>query len=634
MTAPISFVDYFRNEINLGDDKNLYFGDDKDISIDFTDGTGLQIVGTASAENLILGSATYNMNLTIFGTLTFGASDEGMDVKFWGDTAGSYWEWDADTDTQNIVNGKLVVASTWIAAAVGRPLGVELTLSVMGGNYVNAIKGYVDASSGGTIGLLSAVNCEIKMPTGACAGAFYPLEVEWVGQAGTAFGAPGTGSQSGFIWIGATGTVTDMNADGVFMSVNGLSGATDKLLSANSQTLKCDFDQGTTRYLVFSQIQNGLGLGLTGTPQILTFDGTKQIDCYTTCASTNTGTSYEPQLFNNVLTGAGQVGGRFRVNMSTNYRLGGWANAFKASIECNTNGSTTGVMSVGCFEITLPASNPPGGAMTCAEFEMTCPASGYTANNIKPSFVFLNTTGTTRGVFEDYGALLHFGTGFTATTGNIIGSGYSTLRIGFGDQLDTLRYIPLSTVEETFTTAYPIATTSTIVQTCTTAGISSSASTLHASTGRIGKFVGSVANANQGDGYGVFEVQANFSGTVPSGSVANASSFWINLSGSTVTAGTILCVQNNGIWAPGGLTLSTTTMVIGMRMHCEISGGTQPNEIFCFSTNIVANHITSLWQINVIEDINTTSTKSGDSVAVPWLKTSAGTQYYVNAYTT
>ncbi len=196
------------------------------------------------------------------------------------------------------------------------------------------------------------------------------------------------------------------------------------------------------------------------------------------------------------------------------------------------------------------------------------------------------------------------------------------------------RFIPLSTAEGTYTTAYPIATTSTIVQTCTTAGISSSASTLHASTGRIGKFVGSVANANQGDGYGVFEVQANFSGTVPTGSVANASSFWINLSGSTVTAGTILCVQNNGIWAPGGLTLSTTTMVIGMRMHCEISGGTQPNEIFCFSTNIVANHITSLWQINVIEDINTTSTKSGDSVAVPWLKTSAGTQYYVNAYTT
>ncbi len=195
-------------------------------------------------------------------------------------------------------------------------------------------------------------------------------------------------------------------------------------------------------------------------------------------------------------------------------------------------------------------------------------------------------------------------------------------------------FMPFSSTEGTYTTAYPIATTSTIIQTCATAGISCTASTLNASTGRIGKFVGSVANAAQGDGYGVFEVQANFSGTVPSGSVANASSFWINLSGSTVTAGTILCVQNNGIWAPGGLTLSTTTMVIGMRMHCEISGGTQPNEIFCFSTNIVANHITSLWQINVIEDILTTSTKSGDSVAVPWLKTSAGVQYYVNAYTT
>lgn len=195
------------------------------------------------------------------------------------------------------------------------------------------------------------------------------------------------------------------------------------------------------------------------------------------------------------------------------------------------------------------------------------------------------------------------------------------------------RYIPLSSEEGTYTTAYPIATTSTIISTCTTAGISCSASTLNAESGRIGKFVGSVANAAQGDGYGVFEMQANFSGTVPSGSVANAASFWINFSASTITAGTMICVQNNGIWAPAGLTLSTSNFVIGMRMHCEIVGGTQPQEIFCFSTNIVANHITSLWQINVIEDINTTSTKSGSSVAVPFLKTSAGTQYYVNAYT-
>ncbi|GAF87841.1 unnamed protein product, partial [marine sediment metagenome] len=122
-------------------------------------------------------------------------------------------------------------------------------------------------------------------------------------------------------------------------------------------------------------------------------------------------------------------------------------------------GSTTGVMSVGCFEFTLPASDLPGGAFPCIELEMTCPASGYTAANIKPSFIFMNTTGDTRGVFEDNGAMWQFGTGFTAATGNIVGAGYSTLRIGFGDQLDTLRYLPLSTAEASFTSAYPVALT-------------------------------------------------------------------------------------------------------------------------------------------------------------------------------
>ena len=332
----------------------------------------------------------------------------------------------------------------------------------------------------------------------------------------------------------------------------------------------------------------------------------------------------------------------------------GSANAVKGKVtSAAVNGQTVRNMSAGWFGLTWEAAfaATAAGVTRAINAEVvtsmastyghpnaivylqSIPLGAQSSHATMPYIVFSETaTGTGSDVLFEVG---HGPAATTCTigTGNLFYQ--NTLRIFVNETAGnrTAWYIPLSSAEATFTTAFPIATTSTIISTCTTAGISCTASTLNASTGRIGKFVGSVANAAQGDGYGVFEMQANFSGTVPSGSVANAASFWINFSASTVTAGTMICVQNNGIWAPAGLTLSTSNFVIGMRMHCEIGGGTQPQEIFCFSTNIVANHITSLWQINVIEDINTTSTKSGSSVAVPWLKTSAGTQYYVNAYT-
>ncbi len=163
-------------------------------------------------------------------------------------------------------------------------------------------------------------------------------------------------------------------------------------------------------------------------------------------------------------------------------------------------------------------------------------------------------------------------------------------------------------------------------------GFTFTSATLNASTGRVGKFVGAVAAPNQGDGYGAFEIDITASGTV-AGTTA-ASSTWLNFAAAAVPGGNLICVQNNGIYLPTGITASSAKMIMGMRMQYVADDGADPGSLFCFSTNISANVLTAVFDVNTIEDFAATTTKSGDSVAIPFIKcVNSGTVYYVNAYT-
>ena len=177
------------------------------------------------------------------------------ELLYFGDAKGAWLTPSGDSGHDGI----LAYAAWTAAGATGRTFESQLAITGNMGSYVNAMKAYIDASAGGSTGLLSAFNAEMKMPTGACAGAFYNLEIEWVGQAGTSFSTPGTGSQSGLIFIGCTGTVTDLDSDGVFMSLNGLTPAIGKLHSADMHTLRCTIDNGDyTKYMLFSTAENYL----------------------------------------------------------------------------------------------------------------------------------------------------------------------------------------------------------------------------------------------------------------------------------------------------------------------------------------------------------------------------------------
>jgi len=312
------------------------------------------------------------------------------------------------------------------------------------GAWANALKGYTECgASGGSIGLMSAVVAEMKYPNGAMQGAYFPLEIEIVDQGSTAYGSL-WGASAGFMYLAITGTATGFDTSGMFMRVTGLTAGAAKCLSLNTQTLRC-YIGTSARYLLLSQIENGIGLGLTGTPQAVTFDGTKQIACYTTCASTNAGTSHEPQLFNNVLTGAGQVGGRFRINMSTNVSLGAWANAFKATVECNAVGGATGLLSVANLEITMPTTGIAG---TTACLEMNIGYGATCGALQKPAFIVVATSGTAATDFDTYGDFLKIG-GMTGAAGKVLSATTQTLRVGTGALHATKRYLFMSQYEDT-----------------------------------------------------------------------------------------------------------------------------------------------------------------------------------------
>ena len=161
---------------------------------------------------------------------------------------------------------------------------------------------------------------------------------------------------------------------------------------------------------------------------------------------------------------AGATGRPFAVNLTTNVSLGSYANVFKANADLSAVGGSTGLFSVGNFEVTMPTTGIAG-TTAGVEVEITY---GATCGALqKPCFFYLNTSGTAVGDFDTYGDIMKI-QGVTAATGKVVGAGTSTLRIGTGALAATKRYIPLSTAGDSFTTAYPIVSTS--YQTITNTG--------------------------------------------------------------------------------------------------------------------------------------------------------------------
>lgn len=158
---------------------------------------------------------------------------------------------------------------------------------------------------------------------------------------------------------------------------------------------------------------------------------------------------------------------------------------------------------------------------------------------------------------------------------------------------------------------------------------------LHATTGRVAKFVGTVAAPAHADGYGAVEIDVTASGTFAGPYVAAAST-WINVAGSAVPGANIVTPHNDGIYVPTGITASSATMIMGGRFHYVADDGANPGSLYLFSTNIYSNALTALLHVNAIGDLGgSTGAQTGNDYKIPLLRdVTAGQTWYINVYHT
>lgn len=375
--------------------------------------------GTADADKLQLDPAS-GIALTFSGTpgqaIVIGTSSTELSYTE-GTPLFDMYATNAGTDGSTSAEPFYVKSTLTGAGQVGGRCRFHCYSNVASGGWVNALKAYMEfGSSGRTTGLASAMNCEMTMPNATIAsGAYFPLELEMIDASSTSY----TGN-FGFMYGNITGTKTNFDAYGVFFWINGLTAGATKCLSLTSQTLKCKVAAAaTTRYMVLSQLEDGLGLGNSTTAMTLTTYANRAVEIYTTCASTDASNSVEPLYVKSTMTGAAGVGGRSRFHMYTNVALGSWSNALKAYAEYGSSGKTTGLGSALCAEMLLSAGTTSG---TYAPLESELVADSAVASGTATSFLYMNIAGsnsTGKTTLNTNAFLFELGTGVVDTTSGL-----------------------------------------------------------------------------------------------------------------------------------------------------------------------------------------------------------------------
>ena len=303
--------------------------------------------------------------------------------------------------------------------------------NVASGGWLNALKGYMEFGASGKVsGLGSAIVAETVLSAGTSSGSYTAVEAELVLGSGAS-----TGTATSLFYANASGAgVAAFDTSGYLLQIGvGITPAAGKFASLTSQTLKC-LIEANTRYMVMSQMEDGLGLGVSGTPMDLTTSTTQRaIDVYTTSASTSGSTSIRPIYMKNTMTGAGGVGGRAEFYMTTNVALGGWSNALKGMVEYGASGKTTGLGSAIVGETILSAGTSTG-TYTALEAELVLGSGASTGT--ETSFLYMAASGAGVAAMDTSGDLFKID-GLTVASGklfqvNTAGAASHGLRIDIG----------------------------------------------------------------------------------------------------------------------------------------------------------------------------------------------------------
>ena len=261
----------------------------------------------------------------------------------------------------------MVIEQTMTTAATAsqvEALRVEITSNVKTGAWANAIMAQIDYStSGAAHGMAATICAEMVPPNSSLArGALYALDLEF------GCGASSTWASAGpvaFIKFENWGTAAHFSANAFFFHLAGETGAAGALLGANSNTLKVRIGT-TTQYLVLSEYEDTLSIGLTGAKKTLV-TGVPEIVVWSTSALTS-GTQDVVKI-DFTQTAAWQTGycKGLRCTMTSNVKTPGSFNGLKGIIDYQTNGHPHGDCAPVASELIPPNSSAVRGTFSCFE---------------------------------------------------------------------------------------------------------------------------------------------------------------------------------------------------------------------------------------------------------------------------
>ena len=187
-----------------------------------------------------IGTSTTGINLsgdyTGAGIAIGGSADKAV-LAAHDDHAIDVYTTSASTDASNSVRPIHMVNTMTGVGGVGGRAEFEMNTEVVLGGWANALKGYTDFGTAGSVtGLGSAVVAEMRMPNKTLTGGNYaPMEIELVVQENSATGGTPVSFMHSQVSGHATG-VTEFNTTGYLMSFQGLEDVAGGVFEAEVNT--------------------------------------------------------------------------------------------------------------------------------------------------------------------------------------------------------------------------------------------------------------------------------------------------------------------------------------------------------------------------------------------------------------
>ena len=263
------------------------------------------------------------------------------------------------------------------ASVIQEALYVDIESSVMTGDWTNAIVGRVNYTAPGNAngGMVAAICSELSLMGAAQAGGMYfSLDVELECPASFTCAAnaalPVAFMKFG-VWGDAT-AIASFEDGGYLFNTDGLSAGADNLLSLTSQTLRLDIE-GLARHMVLSQMQDGLGLGVSGTPMVLAADTNHAVDVFTTSPDA-AGNHFANRFVhtNSVQT----TGGHFAMWVqNTVGAQGAGHGCMYVKLDCGAFQAPTGGASALNVEMVMPSGAQNGGSYHPFVIDVDCIAT-------------------------------------------------------------------------------------------------------------------------------------------------------------------------------------------------------------------------------------------------------------------